>query len=124
MGRLEQGGFIYPDGSFVPGINNSSSACSIRFDQPGPLPPGTFLVHTQPYARNDDLRNCGSASPYRNRATNIDADALIFFGLSIGLIIDADGIIVYSDSYDSRFNQDQAHFKDDEEGGGCGVNRN
>ena len=66
---------------------------------------------------------CASPGRYQNVPSNVgDIEALVGTGLSTGLIIDADGIIVFSSDYDSEMSPDEAQFKDGDDRN-CGVSR-
>ncbi len=51
VGRREQAGFLLPNGTFIPAVTPDANGCTtgaFGFPGPGPIPDGTFLVHTHP----------------------------------------------------------------------------
>ena len=117
MGRLEQAGFLLPNGTFIRAVTPDANGCGagdFGFPGPGPIPEGTILVHTHPATRNEELPACGDGL-YRNQPSDEDiTDLYQSEAISFGLIIDADGFIV--------FTKDQAEHKDGE-AGKCGFQR-
>ena len=136
MGRLEQGGFLFPDGTFTRFTGATSYPCSMDVPPQGQQPEGTIFVHTHPASRGESLDFCGGRPDrfYQNRPSDGvpagdglgggggDVESLFITGLDIGLIIDADGIIVFNRDYERIDNPDGAHFKGGDDGE-CGIER-
>ena len=126
VGRLEQAGFLLPNGTFIPAVTPDANGCTtgaFGFPGPGPIPDGTFLVHTHPYTNGEINPACGLA-PYGNVPSSGDViDLHQTPGITLlGLIIDADGFIVFTKDYDGDPASDQAKHKGGEDGK-CGFQR-
>ncbi len=114
--RSEQAGFLFPDGSFQR-ADWDGGMCGGPLPLPPSLPAGTILVHTHPATRNEPLTHCNTTAPYRNRPSNTDLSVIdIVDEFTYGLIIDADGFIIFTGDP----NQIQHIGGED---GKCGFNR-
>lgn len=114
-GRLEQGGYLYPDGQggyafhravLNPGPGEAGigfqSECNIQMDYPSfPVPDGTIIVHTHPNNPGDTIY-CGGGSPFPypgGPSPDPDRPALGSFtpGIEFGIVIDGEDIYVYAE---------------------------
>jgi hypothetical protein len=123
--RQEQAGFLFPNGTFVKS-NWNPGPCGggDPLVPPTNMPPGTIMVHTHPYSTNEPLSHCGDPNPYRNQPSASDVDLVHANSMiPLGLIIDADGIIVFTGNYDPIDSPGESHHKGGDKGE-CGVARN
>ena len=122
--RREQAGLLFPDGSFQSLTINNNGPCGGTVSDPGFVPPGTIFVHTHPWGNGETSICEGSeGQTYGNRPSMADVLFMRAHGIQLGLIIDADGISVYTDEFDPNDpNAGEWKHKDGEEGK-CGIDR-
>ncbi len=112
--RREQAGFLLPDGTFQLANVVQNGPCHVQIsDTPGSWPDGTIVVHTHPWARGEFLEACGDPGRYQNVASNRDRTAVGFHlddVNGIGLILDADGFILFTPTADSEFHEGSCGF--------------
>lgn len=120
--RSEQAGFLFPDGTFQR-ADWDGGMCGGPLPAPPSLPAGTIMIHTHPVTRNESLMHCNSTTPYRNLPSVSDVDYVASFPqITYGLIIDADGFIIFTGAYDIVDSPNQTEHIGGEDGK-CGFNR-
>lgn len=121
--RLEQGLYLLPGGGTLLPQNIENGPCHANWDPPANLPPGSIVVHTHPFADREPLEVCNSSGYYQNVPSNDDvATVYADANVALGLIIDADGIIVFTEDYEPVDSPDEMSFKGGQEGK-CGFAR-
>ena len=131
VGREETAGLAFPDLSMERLPTSNSTVCGAQIDYFGPtlFDSGAIFVHTQPMMRGE-ISTCEGTEglTYGNRPSIRDVNWLIDRGLELGLIIDADGITVFTENYnpDDGLDSPEVHHKGDHEGdedAKCGITR-
>lgn len=103
--RREQVAFLVPGASgnyilqrLASHLIVESGPCRNRFKKPNNLPEGTIFVHTHPYSAGDEQNHCipGKTLIYDNEVGVEDRPTLDSMGLDLGIILDADKIIMFT----------------------------
>jgi hypothetical protein len=114
--RREQVGFQQPDGTFQFADIHENGPCTVTInDQPGSWPEGTIMVHTHPWSRGQYQDVCeGGGGFYQNVPSVADHGTLMYYLQdvnAIGLILDADGFILFTPSGEGEFHETVCGFE-------------